>query len=146
MTCRANDKPVEAAGRGHPDDRDAADHRAGWALTKQVLEPIERGRCPFRHSPNGAVVLIRHPAGEAKATRLANDVVSESDSLDATADDGFEADEVVHSGSPVAARPGQQQDVDGKFRADVCFEELAGPVEADEEGSEGIRGQVGSGP
>jgi hypothetical protein len=128
MARRANGEPVKAASGRHPDDRYAADHRAGRARPEQVLESVERRRRPFRHCSDGAVVLIRYPTGEAKATRLANDVVSESDSLNATADDGLEPDQVVHSGSPVAARPGQQQDVDGEFRADVCFQQFAGPV------------------
>ena len=146
MRRRPDDEPLEAARGRHSHEGDVLDDGARWPVAEELFDPVEGVGRAFRHRTHGAIVLVGDPAREAEPSRLAHHVIPKADPLDAAADDCLEPDQIVHSGGPIDARPGQQQDVERKFRTDVGLDQLCHPVQAGEERTELVNGQAGRGP
>ena len=143
VIARADNEAVEAAGGGHTNNGYPFDDGARRPGPQQMLDPIEFQSGAFCYGSNGPIPVVRDPARKAEPPRLSHDEVAEPDTLDAAANDGLQADEIIHSGSGPTTRPGKQEDIERELRTHVGIDQLRGPVEAREEWPEPGRRQVG---
>src|SRR3954447_8566668 len=95
MPTRSHAEPVHPPGRREPGDVDRANdgtRRPLAQLIEQLLQVVAR---TLRDAADGAIRLVRDPAGDRQRPGDRRHVPPEADTLDATTDDGLEPDRHV---------------------------------------------------
>src|SRR6476661_4355519 len=143
---RPHREAAEATGRRHLDRRDPLDDCPGRTHLQRGAERGDRVGRALGHDTDRPVVLVRDPAGQLPALRLANHEPAKPNALDDALDGRLEPDRGgllgqrgSGSGGGRAARPREQQRVDRELRADVRLEQLGRPGEPGDEAADLIR-------